>query len=260
VVLGSGFQAVLESLGIEAQVAYRHLPGFPQPLVGGHSGRVCIARLGGERFLCLAGRAHFYEGHSPAAVTFPIRVLARLGVRRLLLTNAAGAIAPGYRPGDFMILRDHINLVGVNPLRGPIQPGDSRFVDLTEAYDPGLRTALRAAARAAGVRAHTGVYLAVSGPTYETPAEIRAFARLGAHAVGMSTVFETIVARQCGLRVAGLSCITNLAARRGRSPLTHAEVLARGQLAGSAAVRLLAEFARHCGREDGAARAGNEGH
>lgn len=243
-VLGSGFQGVIERLEVEAQVAYERLPGFPRTAVPGHCGRVYVGRLGGERVVCLAGRAHYYEGHSPEAVAFPVRVLAELGVRVLVITNAAGGIDRRYRPGDFMIVRDHINLVGVNPLRGWGTGTGAGFVDLSEAYDPVLRRLLRRAAAAAGVRAHSGIYLAVSGPSYETPAEVRAFARLGAAAVGMSTVFETIVARQCGLRVAGLSCIANLAAGRSRAPVSHAEVLAEGARCGAKAARLLAEFAR----------------
>lgn len=175
-------------------------------------------------------------------VGFPMRVLADAGVETVLLTNAAGGINRALRPGDFMILRDHINLMGVNPLRGESEPGLPRFVDLTSVYDAALRGMLRASAKAVGARAKEGVYLAVSGPSYETPAEIEAFARWGADAVGMSTVPEAVVARQCGLRVAGLSCITNLAAGRGTGELSHEEVLEVGRNAGESAGRLLAEF------------------
>lgn len=177
------------------------------------------------------------------AITFPIRVLTGLGVRDLLLTNAAGGISRRLHPGDFMMLTDHINLMGANPLRGPIWPDRTQFVDLTSAYDPALSSLLRRAARQAKVRLRDGIYLAVSGPSYETPAEIRAFARLGADAVGMSTVPEAIVARQCGIRVAALSCITNLAAGRDAKPLSHHEVLAAGTRAGDDAARLLEAFA-----------------
>jgi purine-nucleoside phosphorylase len=260
IVLGSGFQRVVASVEVEAAVDYRDLPGFPRPTVAGHAGRVCVGRLGGERVLWLSGRAHYYEGYTAGAVTFPVRVLAALGVRRLLLTNAAGGIDPRHRPGDFMILTDHINLVGVNPLRGQVAAGGmSGFVDMTEAYDPGLRRRLREAGRASGVRVHSGVYVAVSGPSYETPAEIRAFARLGAQAVGMSTVFEAIVARQCGMRVAGLSCIANRAAGLGGRALDHAEVLAVGDRTGEKAVGLLGEFVRRSGG-GGVVRGRNKGH
>jgi purine-nucleoside phosphorylase len=191
----------------------------------------------------LAGRSHYYEGHDFTKITLPVRALAGLGVRSLLLTNAAGGINARFQPGDLMVITDHINLMGANPLRGPCPEGRERFVDLTEAYDAGLRGLLTAAAKAEGLRLRKGVYLAVSGPSYETPAEIRAFARWGADAVGMSTVPETIVARQCGLRVAGLSCITNLAAGRSRTPLSHHEVLETAVRVEQAAAGLLERFA-----------------
>jgi purine-nucleoside phosphorylase len=181
--------------------------------------------MSGTPILILSGRAHYYEGHDMSVVTFAVRTLAAYGIRDLVLTNAAGGINRKFRPGDFMLLNDHINLMGTNPLRGPAIPGLPRFVDQTEVYDPVMREELKRAGRAAKVRVHSGVYLALSGPTYETPAEIRAFERLGADAVGMSTVPEAIVARQCGLRVAGISCITNLAAGRSPEPLSHQEVL-----------------------------------
>jgi purine-nucleoside phosphorylase len=192
----------------------------------------------------LSGRAHFYEGHPMEVVTFPIRVLAAFGVSALLLTNAAGGIHRRLRPGDFMCLSDHINLMGVNPLRGAPVPGLERFVDLSEVYAPELRRLLAVAARKARARLHSGVYLAVSGPSYETPAEIRAFARLGADAVGMSTVPEAIVARQCGLRVAGLSCITNLAAGRARGALSHSEVLETAARVRQTAAALIEHFVK----------------
>lgn len=246
VVLGSGFRAVEQVMEAETVLAYDQIPGFCQTAVAGHAGRLSLGRLGGVRTLLLAGRSHYYEGHSLAQVTFPVRVAAALGAQVLLLTNAAGGIHPRYRPGHFMILRDHINLMGLNPLCG-CAVERSPFVDLTEAYDPDLIRHLRAAARFAGAKVHAGVYLAVAGPSYETPAEIRAFARLGADAVGMSTVPETIVARQCGLRVAGLSAITNLAAGRSSTPISHEEVLAAGRAAAALAGRLIGDFVRRCG-------------
>lgn len=179
-----------------------------------------------------------------AEVTFPIRVLAEFGIQALLLTNAAGGINSRYRPGDFMLLTDHINFMGVNPLRGGQTSGANCFVDLTQVYDRGLNQLLKKAARQARVRIRSGVYLAVSGPTYETSAEIRAFAKLGADAVGMSTVPEAIVARQCGLRVAALSCITNLAAGRSLRLLAHEDVLAVGRRVQSHATDLLRNFVR----------------
>lgn len=243
-VLGSGFQHLLAGLVVDAELPCAKLPGFPKAGVPGHGGRLLIGQLRGTPVLVLDGRAHFYEGHSLARVTFPIRVLAGYGIRDLVLTNAAGGINRKYHTGDFMLVSDHINLMGSNPLRGPEIPGLPRFVDLTGAYDPELSGLLISAARTAGVKLRRGVYLAVSGPSYETPAEIRAFAALGADAVGMSTVPEVIVARQCGLRVAALSCITNLAAGIGLAPLSHAEVLATGDRVKAGGARLLKNFAR----------------
>jgi purine-nucleoside phosphorylase len=187
--------------------------------------------------------ANFLRRNVPE-VTFAVRTLAAFGIRDLLLTNAAGGVNPRFRIGDFMVLTDHINLMGVNPLRGGAIAELPRFVDLTQVYDPKLNVLLHQAGRTGGVKLRRGVYLAVSGPSYETPAEIRAFARLGADAVGMSTVPEAIVARQCGLRVAALSCITNLAAGIGRSPLSHAEVLETGERVKTAAAAVLKSFAR----------------
>jgi purine-nucleoside phosphorylase len=178
------------------------------------------------------------------AVTFPIRVLAEFGVQDVLLTNAAGGINVRFRPGDLMRLTDHINLMGTNPLRGPLAPGRERFIDMTRAYDTRLGDLLETAAKKIKVRLRSGIYLAVAGPSYETPAEIRGFARLGADAVGMSTVPETIVARQCGLAVAGLSCITNLAAGRGNALLSHADVLAAGERVKERAAAMIEQFAK----------------
>lgn len=176
------------------------------------------------------------------AVTFAIRAIAACGVRDLLLTNAAGGVNAAFNPGDFMIISDHINLMGTNPLRGSALAGLPRFVDLTQAYDAGLAGMLRRAGRACRLKLRSGVYLAVCGPSYETPAEIRAFARLGADAVGMSTVPEAIVARQLGMRVAGVSCITNLAAGRTRNPLSHEEVLETAERSQHTAARFLRKF------------------
>jgi purine-nucleoside phosphorylase len=241
-VLGSGFNHLLSEIQVDAELSYAHLPGFPQPTVAGHDGRLIIGKLGGTPVLVLSGRAHFYEGHAMERVTFATRVLAASGIQDLLLTNAAGGINRKFRTGDFMLVTDHINFMGLNPLRGT--PG---FVDLTEVYDQSLRKLLLTAAQKARVKLQRGVYVAVSGPSYETPAEIRAFARLGADAVGMSTVPEAIVARQCGLRVAALSCITNLAAGLGKSPVSHEEVLQTGQRVKQAGVSLLVEFCRQHG-------------
>ena len=253
IILGSGFHHVLTEMKVQADISYEALPGFPPVGVSGHAGRLYVGRLGGTPVIVLSGRAHFYEGHPMTLVTFAVRALAASGVCDLLLTNAAGGINQRFRAGDFMVLTDHINLMGANPLRGPAaepasrggsaSPPQPRFVDLTQAYDPGLGHLLEEAGQTCGLRLRSGVYLAVSGPSYETPAEIRAFARLGADAVGMSTVPETIVARQCGLKVAGLSCITNLAAGRTGKPLSHAEVLETAERVKTGAAGLLREFA-----------------
>jgi len=247
-VLGSGFQHVLSELQMDADIAYQRLPGFPATGVSGHAGRLVIGRLGGTPVMVLSGRAHYYEGHAMAVVTFAVRALAAYGIRDLLLTNAAGGVNRSFRPGDFMVLTDHVNFMGLNPLRGEPAPGRPRFVDLTCVYDPGWRRLLARAGRACGVKLRSGVYWAVSGPSYETPAEIRAFARLGADAVGMSTVPEAIVARQCGLKVAGITCITNLAAGRGRQTLSHAEVLETAERVQRVAARLLETFAQLYGQ------------
>jgi purine-nucleoside phosphorylase len=243
-VLGSGFHHVLRELEVDAEISYQKLPGFPPVGVKGHAGKLYIGRLGGTPVLILSGRAHFYEGHPMTLVTFAVRTLAAYGITGLLLTNAAGGVNRSFRAGDFMMLTDHINFMGTNPLRGAEIADMPRFVDLTEAYDKGLRRLIERAAKACRLKLHSGVYLAVTGPSYETPAEIHAFGRLGADAVGMSTVPETIVARQCGVKVAGISCITNLAAGRSRDPLSHQEVLETAERVKSMAAQLLVNIAR----------------
>lgn len=242
-VLGTGFHHVLTELRVDRKTSFAKIPGFPVPGVGGHAGELIFGKLSGMSVLVLSGRAHFYEGYSMEQVTFPIRTLAALGVRDLLLTNAAGGINPDFRRGEFMVLTDHINFMGINPLRGGVIPGLPRFVDMTQVYDSKLSALLFRAGKSAKVRLRRGVYLAVSGPSYETPAEIRAFARLGADAVGMSTVPEAIVARQCGLNVAAISCITNLAAGISKENLSHAEVLETAERVKTLAVKLLKQFA-----------------
>jgi purine-nucleoside phosphorylase len=243
--LGSGFNHLRHHIEVDTRIAYAKLPGFPKPGVEGHDGELLIGRLAGTPVLILSGRAHYYEGHSMEHVTFPVRVLAELGVTDLLLTNAAGGINSSFRPGDFMVVTDHINFMGMNPLRGPCPPGRVRFVDMTTVYDNVLQKLLIKAAKSCHLRLKNGIYLAVSGPSYETPAEIRAFARLGADAVGMSTVPEAVVARQCGLCVAAMSCITNPAAGLNAKPLSHKEVLHTAKNVESAALALLQNFAGH---------------
>ena len=238
IVLGSGFHEALATLPVQVEIPYARIPGFPRPIVPGHAGRLVLAQSGKLPLLALYGRSHYYEGLDMAQVTFPTRVLAALGIRDIILTNAAGGINPRLRPGHFMCITDHINTMGANPLRGP----NPTFTDMSAVYDPALVALWKRAARKARVRLATGVYLAVSGPSYETPAEIRAFARLGADAVGMSTVPEAIVARQCMMRVTALSCITNFAAGRTRKPLSHEEVLETGRRVSKASAGLFSNF------------------
>jgi purine-nucleoside phosphorylase len=244
IVLGSGFQQAIARLKVDKEISYERLAGFPPVGVSGHAGKLVLGHLGGTPVAVLSGRAHYYEGHLMEQVTFAIRALAAFGIQNVLLTNAAGGVNRSFHPGDFMVLTDHINFMGVNPLRGPAIPGLPRFVDMTRTYDPDLSKLLRDAGRKCKLKLRAGVYLAVSGPTYETPAEVEAFARLGADAVGMSTVPEAIVARQCGLKVSGMSCITNLAAGRGGATLTHAEVLETSERVKHSAADFLEHFAR----------------
>ena len=243
IVLGSGFDHALTELCVDKTISCAKIPGFPVPTVSGHAGELLFGHLGGTPVLVLSGRAHFYEGHSMERVTFPVRALAAFGIRDLLLTNAAGGINKKFRPGDFMVLTDHINFMGVNPLRGKPMPDRPGFVDMTRVYDTRLRALLFRAGKSCRLKLRRGVYLAVSGPSYETPAEIRAFARLGADAVGMSTVPEAMVARQCGLNVAAVSCITNPAAGRGKTMLSHAGVLETAGRVKVLAAKLLKHFA-----------------
>lgn len=242
-VLGSGFNHVLRDLDVDARLSYSKIPGFQKTTVAGHGGEFLVGKLGGTPVIVLSGRAHYYEGHTMEQVTFAVRTLAACGVKDLLLTNAAGGINRKFSAGDFMLLTDHINFMGANPLRGPTPPGLPRFVDLSQAYDPALSALAVAAAKESKTKLRQGVYMAVSGPSYETPAEIKAFTRLGADAVGMSTVPETIAARQCGLRVAAISCITNLAAGISKAPLSHEEVLETAERVKHIGARLLKTFA-----------------
>ena len=254
VVLGSGFHHVLAELRVARKISYAQIPGFPKPTVSGHAGELYFGHLDKTPVLVLSGRAHFYEGHEMERVTFAVRALANFGITDLLLTNAAGGINKKFRAGDFMVLTDHINFMGVNPLRPTKLTGKMpvlhlpRFVDLTGAYDKNLRELLLKAGKISKLKLQQGVYLAVSGPSYETPAEIRAFARLGADAVGMSTVPEVIAARQCGLRVAAVSCITNLAAGISKENLSHAEVLATAERVKKSGAGLIKNFAELYGK------------
>jgi len=237
IVLGSGLGAAADSVVNPLVIPYEEIPGFPRSTVEGHSGRLVTGTLGGSPVVIMQGRVHFYEGHSPEAVTFPMRVLGALGVRAVILTNAAGGISDRYRIGQLVLLSDHINMMGWNPLVGPNEARFAfnrknfglRFFDMSEAYSKRLRELAIQAAALEGEKLDEGVYLGVSGPSFETPAEIRAYRTMGATLVGMSTVPETIVARHMGIEVLGISCVTNLASGRSATPWSHAEVFEAGR-------------------------------
>jgi purine-nucleoside phosphorylase len=226
VVLGSGLGGFVESLEDAVSVPYEELPHWPASHVPGHEGRLAVGKSHGRTIIALAGRCHVYEGHSLPMVTFAVRVLGLAGVRVLILTNAAGAIHTGFGPGALMVIDDHVNLMGSNPLVGPNDDRfGPRFPDMSQVYSSRLRRAADLAGRAAQVPLVHGIYAALPGPSYETPAEIRYLRMIGVDAVGMSTVPEAIVARHMGLEVLGLSCISNMAAGVLPKPLDHAEVI-----------------------------------
>ena len=237
IVLGSGLGAAADAVHDRVIVPYVDIPHFPKSTVEGHSGRLVAGSLGGAPVLVMQGRVHFYEGYSLNDVTFPMRVMGALGVRAVILTNAAGGITDGYKIGQLVLIADHINMMGSNPLVGSNDPRFAfdrpncglRFFDMSEAYSKRLRQVATQAAELEGQTLEEGVYLAVSGPSFETPAEIRAFRAMGATLVGMSTVPETIVARHMGIEVLGLSCVTNLAAGLSDTPLSHSEVFEAGR-------------------------------
>jgi len=229
IVLGSGLGFLADRLDNAVRIPYAKIPGFPQPGVAGHAGELVAGTLGGVSVLAQSGRFHLYEGHDVAVAALPVRVFARLGVRTLIVTNAAGGIAPTLSAGSLMLISDHINLMYRNPLVGPVLDGEERFPDMTAPYDPALRALAREAAKARGIPLAEGVYAALLGPSYETPAEIRMLQKIGADAVGMSTVPEVIAARARGMRCLGFSMITNLAAGLSDAVLSHQEVLAMGK-------------------------------
>ena len=225
IVLGSGLGDFAERLEERTAIPYAELPHFPKSSVVGHAGRLVLGRIGGEPIVAMQGRVHYYEGFSPSEVVFPIRVLCRLGIHTLVVTNAAGGINPDFAPGDLMAITDHINLSGFNPLRGPNDDRlGPRFPDMSEGYGKALVAKILECGKRLGIDVRSGVYAISAGPSYETPAEIRMLQRLGADAVGMSTVPEVIAARHMGVKVAGISCITNLAAGISAVPLSHEEV------------------------------------
>jgi len=248
-VLGSGLGPLAEKIEDVTDVPYGRIPGFPVPTVAGHEGRLRVGRLAGHPVACMQGRLHAYEGHKAHAIAVPVRILRRLGVERLILTNAAGGLRPHLPAGTLMIVEDHINFAGQNPLIGPNDDAiGPRFPDMSHAYDPALRAQLEAAAKNAGVDVARGIYVWALGPSFETPAEIRMFASFGADAVGMSTVPECIAAVHCGMKVAALSVITNLAAGLSQTPLTHYETLAEAAKAYDRVERLVMTFFASLGR------------
>ncbi len=247
-ILGSGLGSFADRLEDAIKISYDQITGFPVSGVVGHAGRLVVGQLEGVQCVAMQGRAHYYEGYSMAEVTFPARVMIRLGASTLIVTNAAGGIGDGMEPGTLMLIRDHLNLFGDNPLRGHNDLGvGPRFPDMTTAYDPELRAVARRAAAAVGTALVDGIYAGSSGPTYETPAEVQMLARLGADATGMSTVPEVIVANHMGARVLGISCITNKAAGLSDGPLSHDEVTETATRVRTTFEALLAHILRELG-------------
>lgn len=225
-ILGSGLGVLAELIEDGVAIAYSNIPHFPVSTVEGHDGELLLGNIQGRPVVMMKGRFHMYEGYVPEVTAFPVRVMKELGVSSLLVTNAAGGVNTSYQPGDLMVLSDHLNLTGRNPLIGPNDPAlGVRFPDLSEAYSRRLRQVFNDTAASQGLKVQEGVYAGLLGPTYETPAEIRMLRTLGADAVGMSTVSETIVARHAGIEVLGISCITNMAAGILDQPLSHDEVM-----------------------------------
>lgn len=242
-VLGSGLGAFADTLSDTTDISYADLPGFPVSTVAGHAGKLRIGKVAGLPLACLMGRFHAYEGHPAQVLATPVRILRELGVENLILTNAAGGLKRDHRAGTLMVVEDHINFSGQNPLIGPNDNRfGPRFFDMTHAYDPDLRALLNAAARLTGTAVANGVYCYCLGPNFETPAEVRMLAMLGGDAVGMSTVPECLAARHCGMKVAALSVITNPAAGLGDGALSHEETLAEGAKAYARVEKLLTAF------------------
>lgn len=248
IVLGSGLGSFARKVEQATAIPYSQIPHFPQSTVPGHSGRLMIGTISGVPVAVMQGRVHAYEGYSSEEVTFPIRVLNRLGVKTLVLTNAAGGINPAFRQGQLVLISDHINLTGRNPIAGAHDARfGPRFFDMSDAYSAQLRAVAKDAAKDINLDLEEGVYLSVLGPSFETPAEIRAFRTMGADLVGMSTVQETIVARQMGIEVLGISCVTNLAAGIQATPLSHEEVLEAGRAVEARLAELLTKLAAKLG-------------
>jgi purine-nucleoside phosphorylase len=252
IVLGSGLGGLSDSLEDGVAIPFADLPGWPPATAPGHVGRVLLGRLDGVPVVLLQGRLHLYEGNAPGLVVQPVLLMGRLGARIVVLTNAAGGVNPVYGAGTLMVIRDHINLTGLNPLIG--QNADEmgeRFTDLTDAWSPRLRRALLAAGRAEDVELAEGVYIGLTGPTYETVAEVRMLRLLGADAVGMSTVLEAVAARWAGLEVAGVSLVTNPGAGYSPAPIAHEDVLVAGAQAGPRLAKVLRRFVRDIGGTTG---------
>lgn len=240
IVLGSSLAGVAEAVAVRTSIPFADLEGFPRPSISGHAGTLLLGCMGKREVVVLKGRAHPYESGNPAVMRPAIEALAHIGIQTLLLTNAAGSLMPGVGPGSLMLVTDHVNFSGMNPLIG--EPGDIGLVSMTHAYDRKLNDGLRAAARAAGIALAEGVYMWFSGPSFETPAEIRAARILGADAVGMSTVPEVLIARRHGLRVAAVSLVTNFAAGIEDASPSHAETKEQGALHAGGMRRLLEKF------------------
>lgn len=242
IVLGSGLGGLAEDIREPIRVPFAEIPGFPTATVVGHAGAMVSGTLSGRRVIALAGRFHMYEGHPPQLAAFPVRVMHALGAPIYFASNAAGGIRRDLSAGDLMILEDHMNLTGQSPLTGHVEPGDERFPDMTAPYDPALRDLLKKTAEKIGVAVKEGVYAWLPGPAFETRAEVRMLERLGADAVGMSTVPEVLVARAMGMRVAGISCIANAASGIGDTPVLHADVLEVTARAAKGFQALVSEF------------------
>ena len=234
IILGSGLNSLVVDPAKDQSVPYAEFSEIPKPSVPGHIGRFVLGEIEKTKIIFAQGRVHLYEGHSAKDVTSIVRVLAEAGIKQLIVTNAAGALNPKFKPGEWMMITDHLNLTGTSPLLG-----SANFVDLTEAYSPQLREKFRAAARKIDIILHEGIYAGSIGPQYETPAEVRMLQKLGADAVGMSTVLEVIQARALGLEVAGFSCLTNLAAGLSEEKLSHQEVLEGGKRAAKDFAKLI---------------------
>ena len=240
VVLGSGLGGFVDALDDIVSVPYADIPNFPRATAAGHAGQLAIGKAAGITVAAMQGRVHAYEGYSTREAGFPVRVLGRLGIKSLVLTNAAAGIDPAYRPGGLVLIRDHINLQGSNPLHGPNDERfGPRFPDMTAAYSARFRRIAQEAARELAIELPEGIYAAHAGPSYETPAEIRHLRTIGADLVGMSTVPEVIVARHMGIEVLAISCVTNLAAGLAPGAITHQEVLETGERAGRTLTALL---------------------